>query len=180
MHAISHTGKMDEEARPDAGDVDGVPVFEPLADAQVGEWARYGALDSAELIYRVVRAEAATVRTEVVVYEGGRPLGLPTVREDMRTWDPPASLARGVGARRIARRCTIEVAGRPWDALLYEDRWTDEGIAYLRRTWVSQASPVFGTLVMELHGDDALEARLELKAFGVEEATAASAETAAP
>ena len=48
------------------------------------------------------------------------------------------------------------------DAICYEDRWVDEDIAYVRRTWVNPQVPVFGTIRMELYGDGVLEARLEL------------------
>ena len=57
-------------------------------------------------------------------------------------------------------------AGRSWGAVLYEDRWTDEGVSYVRRTWVHPEVPVSGTLRLELYGDNVLEARLELAAFG--------------
>ena len=50
--------------------------------------------------------------------------------------------------------------------MLYEDRWTDEQIHYVRRTWVSRDAPVFGVIRMELHGDGVLEARLKLIAMG--------------
>ena len=56
--------------------------------------------------------------------------------------------------------------GKIWDAWLYEDRWIDEGIHYVRRSWVSETAPVFGLLRMELHGDEALEAQMELTDFG--------------
>jgi len=109
---------------------------------------------------------AATVTTSVTIYESGKPLGLPATREDMRAWDPLATLARSTEATRTATRSVVEVADRSWDAAVYEDRWTDEGVAYVRRTWVHPEAPVFGTLRIELYGDNVLEARLELTAFG--------------
>ena len=42
------------------------------------------------------------------------------------------------------------------------DRWTDEGVSYIRRTWVSSSVPVFGTIRMELTGGEKMEAKLEL------------------
>jgi hypothetical protein len=55
---------------------------------------------------------------------------------------------------------------KTWDAWLYEDRWIDEGIHYVRRSWVSNDVPVLGLLKMELYGDETLEARLELTNYG--------------
>jgi hypothetical protein len=147
-----------------------VPPFEPLADARVGEWVRLVGLNGRELQYEVVQAEAATVATCVTVHENGKPLGLPTTREDMRAWDPLAALARSTQAARTAAKSVVQVAGRSWDAVLYEDRWTDEGVSYVRRTWVHPEVPVSGTLRLELYGDNVLEARLELAAFGFEPA----------
>ena len=143
-----------------------VPPFEPLADARVGEWVRLVGLNGRELRYEVVQAEAATVATRVTVHENGKLLGLPTTREDMRAWDPLAALARSTQAARTATRSVVQLAGRSWNAVLYEDRWTDEGVSYVRRTWVHPEVPVLGTLRLELYGDNALEARLELAAFG--------------
>lgn len=143
-----------------------VPAFRPLDDAEVGEWAHLAALGSRELRYEVVRVGAAAVVTQVLVLQEGKPLGLPTEREDMRNWDPLESAARGVKATRSLSRGQLETAGYSWDCLIYEDRWTEEGVAYVRRTWVHPEAPVLGMLRMELLGDNTLEARLELKAFG--------------
>jgi hypothetical protein len=76
---------------------------------------------------------------------------------------PPAGADR---AERQVSPARIGAAGRNWSALLYEDRWTDEEVQYVRRTWVSTEAPLFGILRMQLRGDGELEARLELKAFG--------------
>jgi len=154
-----------------------VPTFEPLADAEVGEWVRLRAMESREIRYEVVRAGAATVTTRVAIFENGKPLGLPSMREDMRNWDPLAASARSTKAVRSANRATIETAGRSWDALLYEDRWTEEGVSYVRRTWVHPEAPVLGTLRMELKGGTAVESRLELIAFGRGDEVAEAGET---
>lgn len=143
-----------------------VPAFEPLADAEVGEWVHLAAMGLRELRYEIVRVGAAAVVTQVLVLQDGKPLGLPTEREDMRNWDPLESAARGVKATRSLSRGQLETAGYSWDCLIYEDRWTEEGVAYVRRTWVHPEAPVLGMLRMELLGDNVLEARLELKAFG--------------
>lgn len=143
-----------------------MPAFEPLLDAVAGEWARFSTLGGGELRYEVIRTTAGFASVRVTVLRDGRPLGQPALRENLRDFDP---LARQFGAGRAERRTSrtkIEAAGRTWDAQLYEDRWTDEDIAYLRRTWVSPDAPVYGLIRMELYGDGELEARLELKGFG--------------
>ena len=160
--AGGHTGTT--ATHPDQ--TDNVPAFEPLADAQVGEWVHLAGMDSRELRYEIVRVGAATVTTRVTVLQNGKPLGLPANREDMRNWDPLASVARGDKAVRSVSKDTIEVAGRQWDAMVYEDRWTEEKVSYTRRTWIHPESPVFGTLRMELFGDSVLEAKLELTGYG--------------
>lgn len=139
--------------------------FQPLADARKGEWTIYKALNSQTLVYRVKEVTITRVKTEVRVTLDGRPLGMPAEREDLRTadplaWDPPSD------GHRQTSRTTIQAGGRDWDAVLYEDRWTEEGVKYIRRTWVSAAVPVFGIVRMELTGDDTLEARLELTEAG--------------
>jgi len=143
-----------------------VPAFRPLADVVEGEWVLLSALGSRQLRYDVTRVRAATVTLDVTVYDHGKPLGLPATREELRDLDLLDEQARAVKAIRSSRSTTIEVAGKGWDAVVYEDRWTDEDIHYVRRTWVSPQAPVFGTIRMELYGDDELEARLELTVFG--------------
>jgi len=144
----------------------GVAAFQPLRDAAVGEWARYAAMASRTIRYDVDEVTATTVKTRITVRDHGTPLGLPAIREDPRDLDPVARQARSVEADRRRTSATIEAAGRQWRATLYEDRWTDEEIPYLRRTWVSPEVPVFGTIRMELYGNGTLEARLELVAAG--------------
>ncbi len=160
------TSSQKQAEVPPAISSESVPTFEPLADAAVGEWVRFQATGSRELRYEVVRVGAATVTTRVVVLENGKPLGLPSLREDMRNWDPLAASARSTKATRSATRAPIEAAGRSWDAWVYEDRWTEEGVSYVRRTWVHPDAPVLGTLRMELTGGSAVESSLELIAFG--------------
>ncbi len=106
------------------------------------------------------------VKTEVTVTLDGRALGMPAVREDLRTAEPLAWETPADG-RRQTSRTTIHAAGRDWEALLYEDRWTDEGIRYVRRTWVGNDAPTFGIIRTELTGDGTLEARMELVEMGV-------------
>lgn len=137
------------------------PPFQPLGDARLGEWAVYRDINSQILRYEIREVGLSRVKTEIAVTFKGRMLGMPAVREDLRetdpmTWKPPA------GASRQTRRTTIDAAGREWNAILYEDQWIDEDIAYVRRTWVSSAAPVMGIVRMELTGDGQLEARLEL------------------
>jgi len=146
-----------------------IPAFRPLADAVEGEWVLLSALGSRQLRYDVARVGAGTVTLDVTIYDQSKkPLGLAATREEPRNLDLLDEQARAVKAVRSASRTTIEAAGRAWETVVYEDRWTDEGIHYKRRTWVSPEAPVFGTIRMELYGDDALEARLELTALGTE------------
>ncbi len=140
-------------------------LFQPLADAKVGEWAVYEALHSQTLQYRITEVGMTRVKTEVRATLDGRLLGMPAEREDLRTADPLAWETPAEG-RRQTSRTTIRAAGRDWDAVLYEDQWTDEEVKYVRRTWVSPTAPVFGIIRMELIGDDAVEARLELTEAG--------------
>lgn len=146
-----------------------VPAFTPLADAAVGERARLKAMGGRELLYEVLEVRAATVTLRVTVFDHGKPLGSPAQREDFKTTDPVAVAVAAVKARRAAEAVAVELAGRTWDATLYEDRWMDEGVSYVRRTWVSPEAPVFGILRMELYGDDQLEASLELMTGGRQE-----------
>lgn len=127
----------------------------------------FDALHGRRLGYKIVKAGATTVHIEVSVTDQGKPLGQTATREEMRDLDPLVSLARPRRAQRSARPEPVQAGNSRWeDAMLYEDRWQDEGIRYLRKTWVSAKAPVFGTLRMELYGDDTLEARMELTAFG--------------
>ncbi|MGQ9649557.1 MAG: hypothetical protein ACUVXJ_05575 [Phycisphaerae bacterium] len=156
----SATKPSSADTRPEGPD-----PFQPLADARRGEWAAYKALNSQTLLYRVREVGITRVKTEVRVTLDGRLLGMPAEREDWRTadplaWDPPTD------GHRQTSRTTIRAAERDWDAVLYEDRWTEEGVKYVRRTWVSAAVPVFGIVRMELTGDGTVEARLELTEAG--------------
>ena len=136
--------------------------FTPLRDAVVGEQARYVAMDNRILEYRVTEVTTSDVTTRVVVLDQGKPLGQPATRVDGRDTDLLAAEAGRVKAQRRASSETIQATGRTWEATCYQDRWIDEGVSYVRRTWVSPAVPVFGIIRMELHGADRLEARLEL------------------
>jgi hypothetical protein len=143
-----------------------LPPFRPLEDAKVGEWAVYQGLDSQRMRYEVREVGLSRVKTEVTVTFDGRPLGMPAIREDLRTAEPLAWETPADG-RRQTSRTTIRAAGRVWDAILYEDQWTDEGIRYVRRTWVGGEAPIFGVIRMELMGDETVEARMELVEMGV-------------
>lgn len=140
--------------------------FLPLGDAQVGEWARYTALDERTVRYEIIEIVGNVVTSEIRVTQGGKPLGLPTKRGDRVDNDPQAMAAERVDASQTVSDTTIDAAGRSWQATLYEDRWVDEEIPYLRRTWVSEEAPVFGLLRMELYGGDRLEARMGLAGYG--------------
>ncbi len=144
------------------------PPFHPLADATLGEWAVYQALESQRLRYEIREVGLSRVKTLVSVTMDGRPMGMPANREDRRDSDP-LTWQRPAGATRQLSRTTITAAGRDWDATLYDDRWTDEGVSYIRKTWVSDTAPVFGIIRMELTGDNSVEARLELVEAGRKE-----------
>lgn len=142
----------------------GVPPFRPLADARVGEWAEFAALDNRTLRYEIVRADDAGVGIRIALTQQGRPLGLPAIREEPRDFDPCAKAA--AKASRHAEPAVVQADGQTWQATLYEDKWVSEDVQYLRRTWVSRNAPVFGTIRMELYGKGELEARQELTAYG--------------
>ncbi len=160
----SPPGAPDRSEAPQAGG--DVPVFLPLADAAAGEWAEYTALSGRRLRYDIIRAGTETVSTQVTIEAEGSLLGLAAVREDRRDADPLAGPGAKRSCVRFATPARIEAAGRTWEAILYEDRWTDEEVGYVRRTWVSQEAPVFGLLRMELDGDGEREAELVLAACG--------------
>ncbi|GMV96028.1 MAG: hypothetical protein AMXMBFR83_03970 [Phycisphaerae bacterium] len=142
------------------------PAFEPLADAVAGEWADYAALDGREIRYDVTRAGPGVVHVRITVRQDGRLLGLPAERQELRDLDPLARQAASATPLRGLSAADLQAGGRSWKAMLFEDRWVDEGVAYVRRTWVHPEVPVYGLLRMELLGDGRLEARLELKGFG--------------
>jgi hypothetical protein len=143
-----------------------VPPFTPLQDAVPGEWALYDAGGGRTLRYEVIDGDVDGVQTRITILQDGKVLGQPAVRADVRIYDPLLRQANRAGASRTVRHERIPLAGRTWNALRYEDRWTDEGVAYVRRTWVSPDAPCFGLLRMELLGDGRAEARCELKAYG--------------
>lgn len=151
------------ETRPAAS---GVPPFTPLENAAAGEWTFYEGLAGRTLRYEVVRAGAAYVDTRVEITDRGKPLGLPATRSDRRDFDPLADQAHHEGVQRTTRRATVRAAGRSWEATLYEDRWIDEDLEHVRRSWVCADAPVFGLIRMELTAGGELEAQLELTSFG--------------
>ncbi len=145
-----------------------VPPFTPLRDARVGEFARYAALDDMQIHYRIVGLDSLGATIETKVFQGGKLLGLPAQRMERRDVDPLHREAGRVKATRRMSTATIEAAGRSWQALLYEDHWVDEEVAYTRRTWVSPEAPVLGILRMELEGDGQEEAHMKLIDWGVD------------
>ncbi len=142
------------------------PTLHPLADAIKGEWALYAALDEQTLRYRITRVSTLDVDIRVTVERAGRPVGFPATRTDPRRFDPMDLWPDHPGRERSVKESTARAAGRDWTALLVEDRWTDEDVRYVRRTWIAPEVPVFGLIRMELFGDDVLEARLILEEHG--------------
>lgn len=156
-----------DEPAPPAPEVDAErSAWLPLADATAGEWAEYETLDGRILRYDVLDTSPLAVKTRLVLRESGRAVGEPATREDDPAEDRLAREARRRQAVRSMHSATVRVAGRQWEATLYEDRWTDEDVQYIRRTWVYPQVPYLGVLRMELHGDDQLEARLILRNYG--------------
>jgi len=143
-----------------------VPAWRPLADAAPGEWAEYETLAGQRLKYEILEVTGISVSTRITVRQAGRTMGEPAKREDDPQEDPLARQAQRRQAVRSAKTDWCEAAGRQWQATLYEDRWTDEEIQYVRRTWVSPRVPYHGILRMELYGDGQLEARLMLIDYG--------------
>lgn len=141
---------------------EGPPPYTPLRDAKAGEVAAYRDLAGQTVRYRIASVGDLTVKTEIAVFDAaGRPVGHAVTREDRRDLDPLRRQASRMPTGRTAMATTVEVGGRRYDATLYEERWSDEGVAYVRRSWVSPEVPVFGLLRMELVGDTTVEARLE-------------------
>ncbi len=143
-----------------------VPAWQPLRDAVIGEWAEYGTLDGLTLRYTVMGRSITAVSTRVTMRKNGRAWGEPAIREDALDVDCLAKQAKSHETVRTAAPATIDAAGQRWKTILYEDRWTDEEIPYLRRTWVSTEVPFEGVVRMELYGANELEARLSLRATG--------------
>jgi hypothetical protein len=139
-----------------------LPPFLPLANAKVGEWGVYDALNSQQLRYEVLEVGLTRVKIRVTASLDGRQLGMPAIREEPRD-DDPLAWEIPAGASRQTTPVTIRTAGREWNATLYEDRWIDEGINYIRRTWVSPDAPIFGMIRMEMTGNGQVEARMELR-----------------
>ena len=164
--AVSPAGKASSPAAATAAVSPPVPAWKPLGDAIAGEWAEYDSLDGKRIRYDVVEVKPTAVSTRITIRGGGSMWGEPATRDDEPGVDPLAREADRKSTARSCRREPIEAAGRRWSAILYEDRWTDEEIAYVRRTWVSPEVPYLGMIRMELTGDGQVEARLVLREFG--------------
>lgn len=141
------------------------PPFHPLEHAQLGQWARYRAMEKMEIVYRIKAVRGREVEVQIEAYRDGSAMGIPTRRTEPRDRDPLAARGALTNAQRSCRPDTITLAGKKWDALCYEDRWSDEGIAYHRRTWVSAEVPVYGIILIEKTGNGIPESRIELMAW---------------
>lgn len=168
--AVSRSALASMPQTPIAADVEpvssepcvSVSAWRPLLDARAGEWSAYQTLDRKTIRYDITRIAPSAVVTRVTVRDGGRVLGEPALREETPDWEPLEAQAKGHDMERRCAADTIEVAGRRWPTTCYEDHWLDEGIHYVRRTWVSSEVPFAGIVRMELRGDDRLEAQLVL------------------
>ncbi|MBI4582234.1 MAG: hypothetical protein HY718_21240 [Planctomycetes bacterium] len=154
------------ETRPAVRQDPSPPAWLPLQDAVAGEWAEYETHEGVRLRYEVLRISGLGVATQVTTRRGGRLLGQPAKRLDDPTVDLLAAEANRHGASRTAEPAVVEAAGRRGSGLLFEDRWTDEEVPYVRRTWVSREVPFLGVVRMELYGGGELEARLALVGQG--------------
>lgn len=143
-----------------------VPDWRPLLDAAAGEWVEYDTLDDRRIRYDVLKSAPSGVVIRITIRQAGRTWGEPALREDDPTWDPIGAEAQRRKATRSIAGEAVQAAGRKWEATVYEDRWVDEEIRYVRRTWVNPQVPYTGIIRMELHGDGKLEARLVLVDYG--------------
>jgi len=140
--------------------------WQPLLRAKPGDWVEYQSRENLRLRYEVQKVTPSHVTTRVTVHQAGRDWGTPAFREDPIQIDFLEQTAMRNKAERTRTSATIEAASRHWECWLYEDRWTDEEVSYIRRSWVSSQVPYSGLVRMELQGDGQLEARLELVAYG--------------
>lgn len=153
-----------------------VTPLAPLADAAVGEWARYRTAQGWVQQLRVVAVEPAaggqvTIEVQVLADgSGGGALGLPARRRQPKDLDWALAEAERRGARVVQRGERIGAAGRQWDTRLTVARWTAEGEHYEQRIWMSPLVPVWGLVRMELREFRAgrAVASLELMDFGNE------------
>jgi hypothetical protein len=142
-----------------------IPSWHPLLRAAAGDWVEYESLERMRIRYDVLKITPTGVLTRVTTHQEGRTWGKPATREDDLQFDPLQVQAERGKATRTCQPAVVEIADAKWECILYEDRWTDEDIPYVRRTWVSAAAPFLGTVRMELHGADRLEARLTMMAW---------------
>jgi len=145
---------------------DQAALLQPLADARVGEWAAYEMLDGYRQRWQVVAAEDGSVRIQVLVTRYGEPVGLPAIRTESRDFHWALADARRVKAAVSIRREPLRLRGKDLVAQHVIARWHDEGVAYVRDTWISNEVPVFGLARMTLSADGRLVARMELLASG--------------
>lgn len=143
-----------------------IAPWRPLLNAAPGQWVEYESLERLRVRYEVLLVKPTRVTTQVTVYQEGRNVGIPATREDDSTADELEGQAKRRHATRSCQPAKLEVVGRQFECLLYEDRWFSEDISYVCRTWVSVAVPFLGTVRMELYGADRLEARLVLVGLG--------------
>lgn len=162
--ASSETTRPEQTAKRQAPS--NVPAWQPLVDAKPGEWAEYETLDGRRIKYEVLKVAPSGIQTQITITQDGRTWGEPATREEDAHDDPVARQAERHNAVRTMKSDSIKAAGRDFKATLYEDRWTDEEVQYIRLTWVSNEVPCHGVIRMELTGDGTVEARMELAGYG--------------
>ena len=146
----------------------------PLLNVQEGDWAVYEMLDGYGQRLTAVATDRADVRLRLEGFRHRRPVGLPTtitlpVDYDAGLDDSRLSAAEAIIGDTIdlaAREETIQAASRNWSARRTEAVWDEEGVHYVRTTWVSPDAPLSGLVRQETRADGKLTHRTELVAHG--------------
>jgi hypothetical protein len=115
---------------------------------------------------RIIAIDAGIAGIELKMSWRGKPLGLPTIRPERADEDPIAAHARRVGAQVTVEEAVLEAAGRRWPCRLVTEDWLEEGVRYVRRTWICEAVPVYGIVRMEQTADGRPAASMDLLEYG--------------
>ncbi len=142
------------------------PVFAPLQDAVAGEWCRYRMRDDQSQEVRVVGVESGAVLVEVKMFRRGRPFGRPAIRREPPDRDPILVHPARVPADVAVTEAAVEAAGSVWPCRLVTETWTDEEVAYVRRSWYCAKAPAYGLVRMEMTADGRPYAAMELIDYG--------------
>ena len=152
--------------RPAPASASSLPPFHPLADAAVGEWSRFRARDDLTEDLRIVRVDDRVVGVEVRMWRQGLSIGQPAVRGERRDEDPFVTHAKRTRSAVAVTEADVEAAGATWPCRVITETWTDEDVAYVRRSWVCERAPDYGLVRMEQTADGEPVASLELIDWG--------------